>query len=110
MNAVELMASTSVDLIRASSVDRTGKEVMDTSDFCDSIRGSEVQYDYDTSVENNIRYPDLLDECSRERRNIPEKDLKLNSVEVSMLLFNLFNLPLPNTETVYFRLITSAWC
>lgn len=80
MNAVELMASTSVDLIRASSADRTGKELMDTSDFCDSTRGLEVQYDYDTSIENNIGYPDLLDECSRERRNIPKKDLKLSSV------------------------------
>lgn len=83
MNAVELMASSSVDLIRASSVDRTGKELMDTSDFCDSTRSSEVQCDYDTSVQNNIGYPDdgyLLDECSRERRNIAKKDLKLDSV------------------------------
>lgn len=54
MNAVELMASTSVDLIRASSVDRTGKELMDTSDFCDSTRGSEVECDYDTIVEGNV--------------------------------------------------------
>ena len=61
MNAVELMASTSVDLIRASSVDSIGKELMDTSDFCDSTRGSEVEYDCDTSVENNVGYRDLLD-------------------------------------------------
>lgn len=70
MNAVELMASTSVDLIRSSSLDRTRKQLMDTSDFCDSTRGSEVEYDHDTSIENNVGYPDLLNERSRERRNI----------------------------------------
>lgn len=53
---------------------------MDTWDFCDSTRDSEVEYDYDTSVENNVGYPDLLDECSRERGNIRQRDLKLNSV------------------------------
>lgn len=39
-----------------------------------------MEYDYDTSVENNVGYPDLLDECSRERGNIHKGDLKLNSV------------------------------
>lgn len=59
---------------------------MDTWDFCDSTRDSEVEYDYDTSVENNVGYPDLLDECSRERGNIHEGDLKLNSVGKCVLI------------------------
>lgn len=79
MNAVELLASTSVGLIRVGSVDNTGKELMDTSHFCDSTRDSEVEYDHDTSVENNTGYTDILGECSRERGNTQEKDLKRNS-------------------------------
>lgn len=71
------MASTAEDLIRASSVDRTGKELMDTSDFCDDTRGLEVEYDDGTSTENNVGYPDLLDKCSREKGDIHKKDLKL---------------------------------
>lgn len=63
MNAVELMASASVGLIRVGSVDRTGKELMDASHFYDSTRESEVGYDYDTSVSNNTGY-DILGECS----------------------------------------------
>lgn len=59
---------------------------MDTWDFCDSTRDSEVEYDYDTGVENNVGYPDLLDECSRERGNIQEGDLKLNSVGKCVLI------------------------
>lgn len=80
MNTVELMASTSVGLIRVGSIDSTGKELMDTSHFCDSTRDSEVEYDHDKSVENNTGYPDTLGECSRERGNTQQKDLKLNSV------------------------------
>lgn len=76
VNAVELIVSTSVYLTRARSVDRTGKELVDTSDCCDSTGGSEVEYGYDTSVENNVGYPDLLDECSRERGNIHKKRFK----------------------------------
>lgn len=45
-----------------------------------------MEYDYDTSVENNVGYPDLLDECSRERGNIHEGDLKLNSVGKCVLI------------------------
>lgn len=54
---------------------------MDTSDFCHSIRGSEVEYD--TNIENN----NLLDECSRERGNINEEDLKLNAVGTCALIY-----------------------
>lgn len=50
MNAVELMASTSVGLIRVGSVHSTGKELIGASHFCDSTRDSEVQYDSDTSI------------------------------------------------------------
>lgn len=53
---------------------------MSTSGFCDGTSVLEVEYDYDTSIENNAGYPDLLDECSRERQNIHKKDLKLSSV------------------------------
>lgn len=52
VNAVELMASASVGLIRVGSVDSTGKELMDAFHFCDSSRDSEVEYDFDTSVSN----------------------------------------------------------
>lgn len=45
-----------------------------------------MEYDYDTGVENNVGYPDLLDECSRERGNIQEGDLKLNSVGKCVLI------------------------
>lgn len=33
------------DLVRASSVDSTRKELMCTSDFCDGTGGSKVGYD-----------------------------------------------------------------
>lgn len=80
VNAVGLMDSASVGLIRVGSVDSTGKELMDASHFCDSTSDSEVEYDYDTSVSNNTAYPDILGECSRRRGNTQQKNLKLNSV------------------------------
>lgn len=80
VNAVELMASASVGLIRMGSVDSTGKELMDAFHFSDSTRESEVECDYDTSVSNNTGYHYILGECSWGRGNTQQKDLKLNSV------------------------------
>ncbi|XP_062439685.1 AN1-type zinc finger protein 6 isoform X1 [Rhea pennata] len=76
----DLQAPTSVDLIKTISIDSTGKELMDTSDFRDSTRDSEAECDYDTSIENNVECPDLLDEGSRERGNVHDTVLKLNSL------------------------------
>lgn len=67
MNAVELRASTSVDLTKASLVDRIRKEVMDTPHFCDRTRGLEVEYDYDSLDYFLCFYLDLVDECFREK-------------------------------------------
>lgn len=88
-----------MELVRSSSVDSTGKELMGSSGFCDGTRGSQVEYDYDTSVGNNVGYLDLLDERSGEGGNIHKKDVQLHSLGDCAL-------NLPNTETVYFRLIT----
>lgn len=50
MNSSELTASTAVGLIRAVEVNSTGKELMDTSGFCDSTRDLDVEYNFDTDA------------------------------------------------------------
>lgn len=101
MNAVELMASTSVGLIRVGSVHSTGKELMDASHFCDSTRDSEVGYVviqvYKIMQDTLIYWVNAPG-----REETLNRQIKLNSVGECALTFNL---PLVNIETVYFRLI-----
>lgn len=75
------MEPTSVDLAETISVDNTGEELSkDNSDLPDTARGSETEYDYDASIENNIDGPDFPDESSRVRMKRHDLDLTLNSV------------------------------